>query len=87
MPFQSQYIVDEDVMKKWRFLLNPQQKKLPGLQDSINKTPQYFHISFTPDYDQYACHAGKRRLNICVSGLLMNIYESLLTFLRKLEGY
>ena len=50
-PFQSQYIVDEDVMKKWKIFIEPTTKELLGLQDSINKTPQNFHISFTPDYD------------------------------------
>ena len=28
---------------------------LLGLQDSINKTTQNVHISFAPDYVQYAC--------------------------------
>ena len=28
---------------------------LLGLQGSINKTPQNFYMSFTPDYGQYAC--------------------------------
>ena len=78
--------VDEDVMKKMKIFIEPTTNVLQGLQDSINKTPQNVHISFTPDYDQYACLKEPTEYT-CVSGLVMNIYESLLIFLWKLEGY
>ena len=57
MSFQSQFI-DEEVLKKEQFLLNPQQtlttNMLLGRQDSIFQTPQNVHISFTSDYYQYS---------------------------------
>ena len=40
--------------KKGKIFIEPTTNMLLGLQDSINKTPQNFLVSFTPDYDQYA---------------------------------
>ena len=54
MPFQSQYIIDEDVIKKLKIFIEPT-KNMLGSQDSINKTTQNVHISFTPDYTKYIC--------------------------------
>ena len=54
MPFQSQYM-DEDILKKVKIFIEITTDILLGLQDSINKTPQNVDISFTSDYDQYAC--------------------------------
>ena len=57
MSFQSQFI-DEEVLKKVQFLLNPQQtlttNMLPVWQNSIFQTPQNVLISFTSDYYQYS---------------------------------
>ena len=38
-----------------KIFIEPITNMLLGLQDSINKSSKNFHISFTPDYDQYAC--------------------------------
>ena len=48
MPFQSQYL-NGDVPKKVKIFIETTANIPLGLQESVNKTPQNFNISFTPD--------------------------------------
>ena len=76
MSFKS-HDIDEDVMKKLRFFfIETTANILLGVQDSISRTLQNVHISFTPD-NYYRYTRRKELTELCVSGLL-RIFTSLI---------